>query len=106
MGNIQQSGCNLRALYNLCIIYIYNQVSIFFIKSQDFSKESCYMMWDGIEFDVTAPRYFAEPLPLVTVFQRAQAGHSAVDLASILKWTLNQRNYRERVYLGTYIPQA
>ena len=31
---------------------------------------------------VTAPRYFAEFLPLVTVFT---AGHSAVDLISVLK---------------------
>ena len=29
MGNIQQFGYNLHVLYNLCIIYIYNQVSIF-----------------------------------------------------------------------------
>ena len=31
MGTIQQFGYNLYVLYNLCIIYIYNQVSIFLL---------------------------------------------------------------------------
>ena len=38
--------------------------------------------------------------------QRAQAGYTAVDLVSVLALTLNQRNYREWVYLETIIPQS
>ena len=37
---------------------------------------------------------------------RAQAGHSAVDLVSVLTSTLNQRNCQERIYIGTYIPES
>ena len=69
MGNIQQLGSNLHVLYNLCIIYIYNQVSFFYqIFSQNFFKESCCLMRDGTELHVPSSRYFAESLLLVTVF--------------------------------------
>ena len=71
MGTIQQFGYNLHVLYNLCIIYIYNQVSIFLLNQRT-------------EFLVTAHRYFAESLPLSQFLQRAQVGHSAVVLVSVL----------------------
>ena len=94
MGIIQQFGYNLYVLYNLFIIYIYNHVSIFFIKPRNFSKEFCCTMQDGIEFHVTAPGCFAESLPLVTVFTEGTSR------------SINQGSYRERVYLGTYKLQS
>ena len=39
MGTIQQFGYNLQVLYNLCIIYIYNKVSIFLLNDRTFLKD-------------------------------------------------------------------
>ena len=45
----------------------------FFIKSQNFSKESYCLMWDETEFHVIAPRYFAESLALVTCYTECRS---------------------------------
>ena len=67
MGTFQQFGYNLHVLYNLCIIYIYNQASIFSLNHRTALKNLA--AWcDETEFHVTALRYFPESLPLVTVF--------------------------------------
>ena len=104
MGTIQQFGYNLHVLYNLCIIYIYNQVSIFLLNHRTSLKNLA--AWCEMELSSMSQLLdILQNLYLWSQFlQRAQVGHSAVDLVFVLTWTLKQRNCRERVYLGTYIP--
>ena len=100
MRTIQQFGYNLYVLYNLCIIYIYNQVSIFLLNHGTSLKNLA--AWCEMELSSMSRLLdILQNLYLWSQFlQRAQAGHSAVDLVSGLTWTINEGNYRERVYLG------